>query len=141
MYTNFDSFPLFIGCWAQSLLPPPLLLSPPLVSPLSPLSSLLSGLSALSGLFYLLSALSFSPLAHDSLLRNSPSTFLSGAWYPGAFLCSSVGFLVRTTSITVRNLSFSTLTSPYSSGMKTSTIFCSLMVVIWWRSGTFLLRT
>jgi hypothetical protein len=53
-------------------------------------------------------------MAHDSFVKNSPSMFLRGAWYPAAFLCSSVGFLVRTTSITVRNLSFSTLTSPSS---------------------------
>jgi len=146
-YEEFQGFYTRINR-VQSLLPPLLLsppllsvLSPPLVSVLSPLS--LSGLSPslLGPLCSLLSALSFSPISHDSLVKNSPPTLVIGAWYPGAFFCSSVGFLVKVTSMTVRYLSFSTLTSPSSLGIKTSTIFFSVMLMIWWSSGTFLLRT
>ena len=87
-YEEFQGFYTWINA-VQSLLPPLLLypplysfLSPPLVSVLSPLSLLsLSGLSPslLGGLCSLLSALYFSPVAQDSLVKNSPSTFLRGA--------------------------------------------------------------
>ena len=95
------------------------------------------GLSLLS----LLSFLSFSRSYHSFLVRNSPSSFLIGAWYPIAFFSSAVGSLVRVISTIVKNLSFSTFLSPCYRGIKTSTIFFSLMLITWWRPGTLRLIT
>ena len=143
---QFFKFKLFNHNWMiinQSRFYLPLLRSPPRSSPCLSFLRGLSSLLSLLGPSFLdsrLAALSYSPFFQDYLVRNSPSA-LRGAWYPGAFFSSAVGFLVKVISTTVKNLYCSTLTNPYSFGSNTSTILFSVMLMIWWRSGTFLLTT